>query len=85
MTTDQQFVDLLRKYEILGVHMDKSIAKALDSLAYFKNFPLWIKIWRLDMSYECLSLSIKLKKLYFHKKELLEGIEELHLLKKRLT
>jgi hypothetical protein len=83
MITDQQFIDLLRKYEVLGANMNKSIAKALDNLELFKRIPLWLKIWRLDICFKCLLLSIKLKKLYFHKKELLEGMEELHLILKR--
>ena len=83
MITDQQFVDLLRKYEVLEANMNKSIAKALDNLAYFKCMPLWLKIWRLDICFKCLLLSIKLKKLYFHRRELLEGMEELHLILKR--
>jgi hypothetical protein len=72
-----QDVDLIRKCIKLEEELNKRIAKSLHNLALYKNMPLWMKIWRLDMGYMYLILSIRLKKLYIGKKELLESREEL--------
>ena len=72
-----QDVNLIRESIKLEEELNKRIAKSLHNLDLYKNMPLWMKIWRLDIGYMYLILSIRLKKLYIGKKELLESREEL--------
>ena len=73
----ERIKEIMQKSRELEEEVNKGIATSLNNLALYKNMPLWMKICRLDIGYVCLILSIRLKKLYIGKKELLESREEL--------